>query len=65
MPGLNRQTTPHGDESGDGQLEYLRRLVAMGVGRARRSASIGYKGSDPSTLIGMLDPTTYEKVVVR
>jgi superfamily I DNA/RNA helicase len=65
MPGLNRQTTPHGDETGDGQLEYLRRLVAMGVGRARRSASIGYKGSDPSTLIGMLDPATYEKVVVQ
>jgi superfamily I DNA/RNA helicase len=64
MPGLNQQITPHGLDAGDGQLEYLRRLIAMGVGRARRTVSIGYKGSDPSTVIGMLDPATFEKVLV-
>lgn len=65
MPGMNQQVTPHGDETGDGQLENLRRLVAMGVGRARKSVSLGYKAQDPSTVIGLLDPATYEKVVAR
>lgn len=65
MPGLNQQVTPHGAGAGDGQLENLRRLIAMGVGRARRTVALGYKGRDPSTLVGLLDPTTYKKVVAR
>ena len=62
MPGLNREVTPHGKEEGDGTLESLRRLVAMGIGRARKSVTLGYKSSDASTLIGMLDPQCYQLV---
>jgi len=62
IPGLNRQVTPHGDEEGDVQLDALRRLVAMGVGRARRSVALGYKPSDRSTVVDLLRPGTFELV---
>ncbi len=64
LPGLSREVTPHGDEHGDGTLDSLRRLVAMGIGRARRSVLVGYKPGEGSTLIEMFDPETYELVRV-
>ena len=64
MPGLNQQVTPHGDEDRDGTLDFLRRLVAMGIGRAKRSVMVGCKPGEESTLIEMLDPETYELVRV-
>ena len=36
LPGLNQEITPHGQEDGDGELESLQRLVAMGIGRASK-----------------------------
>jgi hypothetical protein len=36
----------------------------MGVGRARKSVMMGYKPGEASTLIGLLDPSTYEQVNV-
>jgi superfamily I DNA/RNA helicase len=62
MPGLNQQVTPHGTEEGDTKLESLRRLIAMGVGRARKSVILGYKPGDPSTIVGLLEPETYDQV---
>jgi superfamily I DNA/RNA helicase len=59
MLGLNQQVTPHGPDAGDGTLDDLRKLVAMGIGRARKSVVLGYKGSDASTLIGLFEPDTY------
>ena len=32
MPGLSDEVTPHGEEDGDGTLDTLRRLIAMGRG---------------------------------
>lgn len=64
LPGLNQEVTPHGTEDGDGRLDSLRRLVAMGVGRARRTARIGYKPGEKSTLIGLIDPGSYRLVRV-
>jgi superfamily I DNA/RNA helicase len=63
LPGLNQQVTPHGAEEGDVHLDALRRLIAMGVGRARTSVHIGFKPGDPSTVVGMLRPDTYELVI--
>ena len=60
MPGLNQVVTPHGEEEGDGELESLRRLVAMGIGRARKSVMLGYKPGEASTIIDLLDPETYD-----
>jgi hypothetical protein len=62
MPGLNQEVTPHGVEEGDAQLDALRRLIAMGIGRARRSVIVGYKPDNPSTAIALLQPSTYELV---
>lgn len=62
LPGLNQEVTPHGSEEGDGSLDQYRRLLAMGIGRARKSVHIGYKPSDVSSLLSYLDPDTYKKV---
>ena len=64
IPGLNQQVTPHGDGEGDATLDQLRRLLAMAVGRARASVMVGYKPGEGSTLIGLLDPATYDAVRV-
>ncbi|WP_418061196.1 UvrD-helicase domain-containing protein [Pimelobacter simplex] len=61
LPGLNAEVTPHGPGTDDTQLDNLRRLVAMGVGRARKTASIGTKPSDPSTVLSFADPETFER----
>ena len=60
LPGLNQEVTRHGDEDGDGTLDSLRRLVAMGIGRARHTVTVGYKPGEQSTLIGLIDRVTYD-----
>lgn len=62
--GLNQQVTPHGDGDGDAQLEALRRLLAMGIGRARKTVTLGFKDGEGSDLIGMLDADTYERITL-
>lgn len=62
--GVSAQVTPHGTEEDDTDLEALRRLMAMGVGRARKTVTVGYKPGEASTLIGYLDPSTFRKVKV-
>ena len=64
LPGINQEVTPHGGEDGDGTLQSLRRLVAMAVGRARKTVSVGYKPGEQSTVIDLLDPDTYTLVGV-
>jgi hypothetical protein len=56
--------TQHGEEEDDDRLARLRRLLAMGVGRARESVILGYKPSDASRLVEYLDEDTYEAVDV-
>ena len=62
VPGLSQQVTPHGPEDGDADLEKLRRMLAMAVGRARKSVMVGYKPGEESSLIGLLDPSTYKLI---
>ena len=64
LPGLNSEVTPHGHEEGDGALDALRRLVAMGIGRARSSVMIGYKPGEESALVKLFPPDAYELVNV-
>lgn len=59
LPGLDHSVTPHGDEDGDGELEALRRLVAMGIGRARNSVMLGYRAGNRSTLFDYMVEGTY------
>lgn len=65
MPGLNAEATPqHGDEDGDGSLDSLLRLVAMGVGRARKTVALGYKPGEESAATRFMDRATYDLVEV-
>lgn len=64
IPGLSQKATLHGDEDGDGTLDSLRRLAAMSIGRARKTAMLGYKPGEQSTLVALLDPTAYDLVEV-
>lgn len=62
LPGLSQQVTPHGPDSGDADLDRLRRMLAMAAGRARQSVMVGYKPGEQSSLIALLDPATYTLV---
>lgn len=62
LPGLSQQVTPHGPEQDDGDLQRLRRMLAMAAGRARKSVMVGYKPGEESSLIALLAPNTYELV---
>lgn len=60
--GLNAAVTPHGSDPRDSTLDGLRRLVAMGIGRAKRTVAITYKADEASDLIGFFDPSTYQAI---
>jgi len=62
MIGLNAEILKHGSEEDDDRLTRLRRLMAMGIGRARQSVLIGYKTSDEPTLVKYMKSSTYKLI---
>lgn len=58
--GLEDRHMPHGDADDDTQLALHRRLLAMAIGRARRTVMITYKPGTEPTVISLLDPETFE-----
>lgn len=60
--GLNQELTPHGTEDDDSALTNLRRLLAMGVGRAKKTVTLGYRTDQASTLFKYLDKKAYKEV---
>lgn len=60
--GYNAEVVTHGEGPHDALLDEHRRLLAMSVGRARMSLTVGYKPDDVSALIDFLDPTSYTAV---
>jgi superfamily I DNA/RNA helicase len=60
--GYNAEVVRHGEEPRDALLDEQRRLLAMSIGRARRSVTVGYKPDDASVLIELLDSETYTAV---
>jgi superfamily I DNA/RNA helicase len=60
--GLNAEVTAHGNESDDDLLITLRRLLAMGIGRARKSVILGYKLGEASKLIDYLAAGTFKGI---
>lgn len=64
LPGLSDEATPHGNEDGDGTLDSLRRLTAMGIGRARKTVMLGYKPGERSTVFDSMDPEAYDLMEV-
>lgn len=62
--GLNEEVTSHGEEEEDTSLQNWRRMLAMGITRAREHVIVGYKPEQASILISFLDPDTYDEVSV-
>jgi superfamily I DNA/RNA helicase len=65
--GITGETTVMGTEEDDSARLNLRRLVAMGVGRARTGFALTHDPAAPSDILRYLDPTTYRELggVVR
>ena len=64
IPGLNKEVTSHGPEDHDTDRDRLRRMLAMAIGRARKTVMIGYKPGEESSLIRLLNPSNYRSVRV-
>ncbi|HTF95488.1 MAG TPA: 3'-5' exonuclease [Cellvibrio sp.] len=62
--GLNAEVTKHGEEEEDDKLQTLRRLLAMGIGRARENVILGYKPGAASKLIDYLASDKVEVINV-
>ena len=62
--GLSSEITPQEDGDEDGRLMAARRLLAMGVGRAKNSLIIGYKADTASRLIDYFEEGTYQEIEV-
>ena len=62
MIGLNAEVLTHGKEPEDDALLKLRRLLAMGISRARVSVLLGYSPDDVSQLFQYFDANTYDAV---
>lgn len=60
--GLNAELMPHGEEETDTQLSNHRRLVAMAIGRARKTVALAYKADDASRVISYLDSGTFDGI---
>lgn len=61
---LDSEVLHHGESNDDDRMLTLRRLVAMGAGRARESLLLGYNPNNVSKLLSYCDATTYEVVEV-
>ncbi len=57
--GFNQQNTPFTAEEMDDQVVVLRKLLAVGVARARKAVFIGYKPGEESKLVEYFIPSTY------
>jgi len=62
--GLTAKAMPHGEGTEDERLIALRRLIAMGVGRAKCSVVVGYKPGEESEVVKYFDPDTFEAIKV-
>jgi len=60
--GLNAELMPHGQEETDTQLANHRRLVAMAIGRARKTVALTFKPEDSSRVLDYLDPATFKRI---
>lgn len=60
--GLSGELLTHGDEDDDSQLNALRRLLAMGIGRARKTVVIGYSSADVPKLAEFFAAGTFESI---
>lgn len=62
MLGLNAELLQHGPDEEDDRFTRLRRLIAMGIGRARQLVIVGYKPSEEPMLVKYMKPGTFDPV---
>lgn len=60
--GLNTELMPHGAENNDSQLDNHRRLVAMAIGRARKTVMLSFRPDVASSVIEFLDVDTFDRI---
>ncbi|MEN5275687.1 UvrD-helicase domain-containing protein [Brucella sp. TWI432] len=60
--GLAEEHAIYGEEDDDDRFNSLKRLLAMGVGRARKSLIIGIKPEEELVVINSIDPELFEVV---
>ena len=62
MLGLNADILPHGAEADDSDWLQLRRLLAMGIGRAKETVHLGYKPEpDNPPWVSVMEHSTFEE----
>jgi superfamily I DNA/RNA helicase len=60
MLGLNADILPHGKEADDNEWLKIRRLLAMGIGRAKETVHLGYKPDpDDPPWVAVMENGTY------
>lgn len=62
MIGLAQDQASHGEEADDDRYENLRRMLAMAVGRARKSVMLGTKPGEALNALGVIDLATVDEV---
>lgn len=60
--GLASEQLPHGLDEEDAQMTTYQRLIAMAIGRARRTVTVTYKPGEEPRVIDLLDPATFEVI---
>lgn len=64
MIGLAQRHASHGNAPDDDRYESLRRLLAMGVGRARTSVCLGAKPGEALAALDVIDSTLFVEIYV-
>jgi DNA helicase IV len=62
MIGLNAEILEVGEGGDDDRNQTLRRLLAMGIGRGRKTVMLGYKKADRSALFDLFEPGTFKQI---
>ena len=62
--GLNNECLSDWEDADDHRYITTRKLLGMGVGRAKKSVIIGYKPEAKSEIIDLIDPTLYNLVKI-
>jgi len=62
--GLAQSQASYGDQPDDDRYNALRRLLAMGVGRARQTVTLGAKPGEALEVLSIIDPGTIQEIVL-
>lgn len=64
MIGLAEEHASYGDEEGDDRYNNLRRLLAMGIGRARQTVTLGTKPGEALNALDLIDDALVQEIIL-